>query len=476
MDTQTVGMTQTANGAGQKADAFVQLCTAHWPAGQPRAKLIAQCPGRLDCMGGMADYSGGLALQMPIDRLVSVACGPRSDQKIHVRTLNPENGQPADFEWPLALFYQSDGQFSTAAELARHFEGCTWARHVAGVCLALLDSVAVPHFAGGFNLLIHSDIPSGAGLASSAALQIAAVMAIAGLFDAKVDALQIARVCRTADAEVVGAEIGLVDHLPCLVGEKDALLQIRCQPAEILGPVLLPAGVSFAAVNSNIRLPICRERYADNRVSALIGHYMIERMTAGGGYGESPTAGYLANVSPSEYVERFRNELPVKLRGKDFLQRCGQPEQLEVRIEPDQVYKVRSRTEHHIYENDRAHRYMERLVRARRTGERDALVEAGELMYASHWSYSQRCGMGSIETDVLVTAIREAGPARGLYGARVTDMGCGGTVAVLMSSAPAARAALEDACKTYAAKTGRQATILQGSSAGAKTLGCRRLD
>jgi galactokinase len=474
MDTQTVGTTQTDGSLGTSPDAFLQLCEANWPAGQPRARVITRCPGRLDCMGGMGDYSGGLALQMPIDRLTSAAAGPRSDQKIRVQSLNLENGEPAVFEWPLALFYQSDGQFTTAAELASHLEACPWARHVAAVCLALLDSGDLPHFAGGFNLLIHSDIPSGAGLASSAALQIASATALAGLFDAKLDALQIARACRTADAEILGAQRGLIDHLPCLVGEKDALLQIRSQPAEILGPVALPAGVMFAAVNSGIRLPICRDRYADNRVSALIGHYLIERMLSG--VSGDPNSGYLANVSPGEYVERFRNELPVKVRGKEFLQRYGQPEQLDAQIDPDQIYKVRSRTEHHIYENERAHRYIERLVRARRSGERDALVEAGELMYASHWSYSQRCGMGSIETDVLVTAIRESGPARGLYGARVTDMGCGGTVAVLMASAPGARAALEDACKAYTAKSGHAATVIYGSSAGAVALGCRRLD
>jgi galactokinase len=119
---------------------------------------------------------------------------------------------------------------------------------------------------------------------------------------------------------------------------------------------------------------------------------------------------------------------------------------------------------------------MERLARAGRTGERDALVEAGELMYASHWSYSQRCGMGGIETDVLVNAVRGQGAARGLYGAKATGMGCGSALAVLMSDQPGAWAALEEACAAYACKTGKPAVIHAGSSPGAIPFGHRDLD
>ena len=208
----------------------------------------------------------------------------------------------------------------------------------------------------------------------------------------------------------------------------------------------------------------------------MLGKCLIEGLLRKSGAVGDPTGGYLANIAPSEYVRRFRNELPVKRRGRDFLAEFGQPDGLDLVVEPERIYKIRSRTEHHIYENDRTHRFMERLSRARRTGERDALVEAGELMYASHWSYGQRCGMGSIETDVLVNLIRERGPARGLYGAKVTGSGCGGSLAVLMGAQPAATAALQEACAAYTARTGKQATIIAGSSPGAAAFGVRTLD
>ncbi len=456
---------------------FLQECLTCWPREQPRPRVVTRAPGRLDIMGGMADFSGTLALQMTIDRGVYVAAGPREDQRVHIESIGwSENGERPCLEWPLSAFYQPDGQFVTGQSLASQFEQCTWARHVAGVCLALLETGEIPHLAGGVTLVIKSDIPAGRGLAASAALQVAVACALAGLFDVDLDAQQLARSCRAADVNVVGHSPGLVDHLPCLLGEAGALLQIRCQPDDVLGTLSLPKDVILAAVDSGLRSPICCRRYSDNRIASLMGMALIERVLESVGREGGPAGGYLANIAPSEYVRRFRNDLPVKLRGKDFVNGFGEPDDLDAAIQPDQIYKVRSRTEHHIYENDRAHRFMERLSRVRRTGERDALVEAGDLMYASHWSYSQRCGMGSIETDVLVNAIRERGPVRGLYGARVTGRGCGGTLAVLMSAAPAARGALDEACDAYAAKTGRKPMVLVGSSPGAMAFGRRYLD
>ncbi len=472
-----MGITGTENGVAVGFERFIQSCEDAWPADQGRPTVVTRSPGRLDCMGGMADYSGALALQMPTERAVYVAAGRRDDQRVHIETTATGlDGEPARFAWPIALFYQTDGQFLLPAELRHHFDQCTWARHIAGVMLALIESGDVPHLAGGLTLLIHSDIPMKTGLASSAALQVATAKAVAALQGVELDFRRIAQACRTANTEVVGNEPGLVDHLTCLLGEPDHLLQIRCQPDDVLGQLPLPPEVIFAGVDIGVRSPIYAQRTSDNRVSSLLGRYLIERLLGKTARPGDPTTGFLANISPSEYVRRFRNELPVKAKGKDFVARFGQPADMDGLLEPDRIYKVRSRTEHHIYENDRTHRLMERLARAGRTGERDALVEAGELMYASHWSYGQRCGMASIESDVLVNCIRERGAARGIYGAKVTAGGCGGTIAVLMADSPQAHEALAEACRDFAAKTSLNPQILVGSSPGAMSFGHRTLD
>jgi len=474
----TVGLTGIEDGLIAGFEQFLETCRSHWPARQGRPQVVARAPGRLDCMGGMADFSGALALQMPIEQGVYVAAGRRDDQNVYVESIGwGRQGESACSKWPLSWLYESDGQCVRPESFASHFEGAdSWARHVAGVCLTLLESGCVPHLAGGVTLVLQSDIPAEAGLASSSAIQVATAKALAGLFEVELADHPLLMACRAADTRVVGAAPGLVDHLTCLRGEAGALLQIRCQPDDVLGIVALPAEVKFAAVDSGVRLPIYHQRYVDNRAASLLGKFLIEQMLQSSGAVGDPTGGYLANIAPSEYVRRFRNELPVKLRGRDFLAEHGRPGSLGVAVDPERIYKVRSRTEHHIYENDRAHRFMERLARARRTGERDALIEAGELMYASHWSYGQRCGMGSIETDVLVNAIRERGPAHGFYGAKVTGGGCGGTVAVLMTDHAPAAAALNEACSAYEAKTGKRATVLAGTSPGAAAFGIRVLD
>ncbi len=472
-----VDATGTDNELTVGLEQFCKNCQTHWPADQPKPQLVTRAPGRLDCMGGMADFSGSLALQMPIDRGVYVAAGQREDQCIRVHSINGElGGEPSVFEWPLSSFYQSDGQIVTAAQFAKLFEECPWCANVGGVFYTLLESGDVPHFAGGVNLLLQSNVPFGMGLAASSAIQVATAKALAELFGSELPAQILNNACRKADLEVAGALPGLVSHLTCLSGEQNALLQIRCQPNDVLGTLSLPEGVTICAICSGMRAPIYARRYEENRATSLIGLFLIERILHVSGATGDPVGGYLANISPSEYTRRFRNELPVKLRGRDFIDYFGQPEELECTVDPAKVYKIRSRIEHHIYENDRTHRFLERLARSRRTGERDALAEAGETMYASHWSYGQRCGAGSIETDVLVNLIRERGASQGLFGAKVTAGGCGGTVAVLMADNPNTHNVLNEVCEAYAQKTGQTPTLLCGSSPGAMIFDHHRLD
>ena len=362
-DEAAVSITETESGLSPDTEQFLATCARQWPADQSKPSLMTRTPGRLDVMGGMADFSGGLAMQMSIGHAVHVAAGRREDQRISIESVGfSENDQPSRFDWALSSFYQSDGQIVTGEHLREQFDGCPWALHVAGVCLALLESGQVPHFAGGVTLLIQSKIPIDAGLASSAALQVGVAKALCGLFDAEVNERQLAQACRAADREVVGAEIGMIDHLACLSGEPGSLLQIRTQPETLLGTLPLAKGVQVVGIASGVRLLIRHQRYTDNRTSSLMGQYIIERIIETSGETGDPTTGTLAAVAPNEYVRRFRDHLPVKLKGRDFINAFGQPASLDAIVRPDSIYKVRSRTEHHVYENDRTHRFLERLI------------------------------------------------------------------------------------------------------------------
>src|SRR5207244_12405112 len=103
-----------------------------------------------------------------------------------------------------------------------------------------------------------------------------------------------------------------------------------------------------------------------------------------------------------------------------------------------------------VYENHRVQQFIDQLDRARRNPK--ALEQAGRLMYASHWSYGHRIGLGAAETDLLVRLAREAGPAAGIYGAKITGGGSGGTVALLTGNN--ARPTVEAIAEEYARRTG----------------------
>ena len=127
---------------------------------------------------------------------------------------------------------------------------------------------------------------------------------------------------------------------------------------------------------------------------------------------------------------------------------------------------MRQAAAHPIYENHRVQLFQALLTSPSQS---DALQEErfrllGELMYQSHQSYS-RCGLGSSGTDRLVELVRQAGPTAGLYGAKITGGGSGGTVAVL--GRREATEAIQEVTARYAAETGYSPQVMTGSSPGA---------
>ena len=107
---------------------------------------------------------------------------------------------------------------------------------------------------------------------------------------------------------------------------------------------------------------------------------------------------------------------------------------------------------------------METLARARRTGDPSKLIQIGELMTASHWSYGQRCGLGSPSADLLVSLIKEHGQRNGIHGAKITGRGGGGTICVAMEPGEAAQSSLRTAFDVFAAATGQFPTVTEGGS------------
>ena len=178
---------------------------------------------------------------------------------------------------------------------------------------------------------------------------------------------------------------------------------------------------------------------------------------------------YLADIAPSEFEREFVGCLPEDIAGDDFLARYGRTADTVTTVERGRRYRVRAPTAHPVYERQRAESFRELLSAS---ADEDRRVRLGELMYESHASYVA-CGLGSAGTDRLVDLVRAEGPAAGLYGARVTGGGSGGTVAVIgRKDAFAAIARVADA---YERATGYRPHVFSGSSPGVMTFGAQSI-
>lgn len=425
----------------------------------------ASAPGRLDVMGGIADYSGSLVLQLPLDRRTTATlqriAAPRADV-VSVRAG--------------AKYHASVGfdVLHSRELLARHVAadpGSHWASYVFGVAHACLFSPesAAPALVGGFRMHIESTVPEGKGVSSSAALEVASLAVIAAAYGVRISAEDIARTAQWAENHVAGAPCGIMDQMTSACGLADHLLRLRCQPAIVEGQVAIPPGYRFFGVDSGIRHAVTGADYGTVRTAAFMGYRMIaalsalpvERDGARVRIHDDRWGGYLANIPPAYFATHLAARLPERLRGADFLARYHGITDDVSSVDPLVEYPVRVATAHPIQENARVERFAE-LVAMLGTAP-DVVHEMGDLMRAAHESYSA-CGLGSDGTDRLVDLVRESGPESGLFGAKITGGGSGGTIAIL--AAVDAIAAVRSIAERYSAETGRTAEVFTGSSSG----------
>jgi L-arabinokinase len=441
--------------------------------------FVTRAPGRLDVMGGIADYSGSLVLELPIAESTVVALQRADDRVARIVSITPNvDGPVLNFEMPLADFEKSGAlvSYQYARDYFQTQPEKHWSAYVAGAFLVLMRERQIK-FSAGARILISSTVPQGKGVSSSAALEVAAMQAIAAAFNISLEPRELALLCQQVENLIAGAPCGVMDQVSVVCGEADSLLALLCQPAELKGTISIPGNIGFWGIDSGVRHSITGADYGSVRVGTFMGYRIIADLaglgvTAEDGYVriEDPLwRGYLANVTPGEFEAKYTAQLPTAISGADFLKSYQGTTDLVTRVCPDRTYAVQVPTTHAIYEHDRVRRFAELLKQAEH--ER-TLVLLGELMYQSHASYSA-CGLGSDGTDRLVELVREAGPAAGLYGAKITGGGSGGTVAVLGTRS--ARPSLERVAEQYARETGYQPYIFEGSSPGSAAFGHLKL-
>jgi galactokinase len=467
-------------------DAFVETLRERDLFERGALLAVARAPGRLDVMGGIADYSGSLVLQRPIaeaafaavqrtDRpVLEVVSLGRPPCTIPLESLAPE-GVPVGYDHARRMFADhgtASAQPAPGPRTARpegdtglrtaRPEGDTvphWVSYVAGVFLVLAHERGMP-LTTGARVVVASQVPEGKGVSSSAAVETATMRAAADALGVALEPRDLALLCQKSENLVSGAPCGVMDQMTCVFGERGALLALLCQPAELQPSVPVPDDLEFWGIDSGERHAVGGSDYGAVRAGAFMGLRIVSEHAG-------VPVDYLANIAPSEFEREFVPCLPEELSGDDFLARYAGTADTVTTVERGRRYRVRAPTAHPVYERQRAERFRELL---RTSPGEDRRVRLGALMYESHASYVA-CGLGSAGTDRLVELVRAEGPAAGLYGARVTGGGSGGTVAVM--GRKNASAAIARVAGAYERATGYRPQVFAGSSPGVLTFGAQ---
>jgi len=390
------------------------------------AKATGEAPGRLDFLGGVADYSGSLVLEMPLRLTTRVTI---TETKV------------------LELVFRSpDQQECTLALGTDPRDAPKWVRYPYG-CLWLFSAAHRWQPRGGLIFEIASKVPPSMGVSSSAALEVATLRALEKLSGKKFAGTELAQLAQRAENEIVGAPCGLMDQLASAHGVRGSLLPILCRPDQLGEPVKLPPGVIAVGWPSGVTHAVSASPYATARAGAFMGKKIIEA-------GTGRKLKHVTELMPSELRSLSREDLPEHVTGRVFQQRWGGVDDSLSKIELRRRYAVRAAVSFPVEENFRGMRAVELLRGMTAANRAESLTALGELLGQSHAGYSS-IGLGSPETDAMVEGVRALGPSKGFYGARVSGGGSGGTVVVLLKSSALPR------LKALAVHLGRPTTLIR---------------
>jgi galactokinase len=335
---------------GQLRSAFCRLYGA-----QPR---VYRAPGRINLIGEHTDYNEGFVLPAALAMYAWIAAAPRADRRLRLHSLNFGEDAGMDLNAP-------------PRGARKHWSDYAW-----GVAVALEQA---GHRLQGADLMVLGEVPLGAGLASSAAFEVAVALALAAISGHGLSRLELARLCQRAENEFVGARCGIMDQFVACHGQAGNALLLDCRSLEFTAAPL-PAGVTLVACNTMVKHALTGGEYNTRRAECEEGVATMAR--------SKPGLRSLRDITV-EQLEAHRRELP------------------------DRIYR---RCRHVVTENART------LQAAKCLGDGD-LAALPRLMAESHASLRDDYAVSCRELDLLVEI---AGQQPGLLGARMTGGGFGG--------------------------------------------------
>ena len=434
-------------------------------------RFVGRAPGRLDLMGGSAAFAGGLVVETTILEGVWVTLALREDRQIVI--VNP---QARNWDWGARAEFDlndlTDDQ--RVRELVKEHPGMGWTAHILGAFF-LLKEWFPELIVQGANIYIKSDAPVDAGVGSSAALEVAVMKTAACAFGIDLSGVDLAGACQWVETIIAESACGGVDQVTSVLGEERMLLPVLCQPCLPQSPIRLPDDLRLWAV------VLGPASHGIQRESAHAAAYMAYKLICDwegiavemdeasqiSRWTDQRWNGYLANVTPSLFRSNYERRLPESLTGDEYLREGQIHVDPFTTVRPELRYRIRANARFVVEESQRARLFVGLM------GASSGFEEMGELMYQSHYGYSE-CGLGCEAADYLVSLVCEEGAASGLFGAKITGNGGGGVVVVLGRSD--AEFVFHRVLQRYAGFLGRRPQVLEGSSMGADRFGVLTLE
>ena len=357
--------------------------------------LLARAPGRVNLIGEHTDYNDGFVLPVAIDRAAWIALRPRRDGRVVVHSLD----------------FREKTSFRVGPELTH---GRGWHEYVRGVAWIMHEVGGLP-LNGGWEGVVAGDVPLGAGLSSSAALELAAARAFAASASLAWNPPLMARLAQRAENEWVGVNCGIMDQLISAAGEKDHARLIDCRTLETRA-VPLPLDAAVVVLDTATRRGLVESTYNERRAQCEA-------------------------AARSFGVPALRDVDLATFRAREQ--------------ELDEVTRRRAR--HVITENART-------LAAAAALERGDLATVGALMDESHASLRDDFEVSRSELDLMAKLAREH---EGCYGARMTGAGFGGCAVALVEAIAAPRFAREIAARYRSAARLTPSIYVCSATAGA---------
>ena len=447
--------------------------------------LINRTPGRLDLMGGNDDYSGGLVFETTIREATLVAVQARADQI--VRFYNPAVralGWSELIEFSLEDLANESGvkPLETVRTWINVDPQRSWCAYILGSLYFLMKQYP-EKVKTGLSLYLESDVPLGKGVSSSAALEVAPMKTMAGLYGIEAEGVELAAWTQWVEISLTQSAAGIMDQLAVVLGDEGFFVPMLCQPCDPRPLVKLPANLRLWGIDSGVRHSVAGIEYESARAATFMGYrYLctlekleprLDTSSIVARWVESKWNGYLANLSPSLFRQLYESQLPLQVSGSEFTR--VNPVHLDpyTPVRPEVTYPVRAAVQYAVEENWRVTSFCSLLSKPDRMIDATTGALLGELMYLSHLGYSE-CGLGSEATDKLVDLVREE-KADDLLGAKITGGGAGGTVAILGWNTPRAEKAFRRVVGKYAAWNKTEPYVFSGSSAGSDKFGILRV-